>query len=728
VVSDTYLLSDGNADEEIPMDERSADIQSLNGGGGAQSLNIGMGRTSRAMGHNVPPSPMRPTSVELHHKVSTAPRMPTGNGSSALNNHHTNTPHAHQPHTVEDDVSSLGGVEESNVVAMTTALRSNNTVLHGLSPDESILWDTVQCLLLQDGKISRKDDLEQMALLQDKLTAQQTEHERALRAIQRVLADVTEERDKALEGNCMVLEEKKQGDEDESDAKENELASLQDKLLEMQNAKKRAESDLDTQKKQNSKLKRQLTTYQRASGVSPSPEKTVEKSDSADSGDQERDDNNASSDEDLKKQLDEKSAALENAKMIITSLENASGSLANDTRLKLKSKEAEIENLQSDVQHYKRKLDTLATELRESQRVSAEAEEYRDEMRQLSMELKSKLETTLGDLRSASCILETTHDPSSIQNLAEIFSDCSESFRMTMDVFERNDGDDSESDSNEGDRQSTNNGSVGNISLREELQKVKEEALHYKLEAERIEKQRDNDVKTLYAEIQLLRVECTTNMDVLAKKERELGVLRDSLKVDDDGEVGYISDDATEGDSEEEDSENPHSPPPPPPPQPSGEYTPSQAEALATLLAHGGKSSSVNRGVNRSVSGGGAAMLSNAETNNLKGELAQARMEKERFVKELRTERESLANAKMIISSLEKANKSMMEDLRLRLNDSNTAIASLLEKSMESEKTTAKLQAELEVLRTEKAKNEEAIMSQQGATTVTSSMATETID
>jgi hypothetical protein len=70
--------------------------------------------------------------------------------------------------------------------------------------------------------------------------------------------------------------------------------------------------------------------------------------------------------------------------------------------------------------------------------------------------------------------------------------------------------------------------------LQEELKRMKEETLHYRLEAERVEKQRDHEVNKLYAEIQMLRVECTTNMEVLTKKGRELFVLRDSLKVEDD--------------------------------------------------------------------------------------------------------------------------------------------------------------------------------------------------
>mmetsp|Transcript_2076 Transcript_2076/g.4491 ORF Transcript_2076/g.4491 Transcript_2076/m.4491 type:complete len:146 (+) Transcript_2076:916-1353(+) len=52
----------------------------------------------------------------------------------------------------------------------------------------------------------------------------------------------------------------------------------------------------------------------------------------------------------------------------------------------------------------------------------------------------------------------------------------------------------------------------------------------------------------------------------------------------------------------------------------------------------------------------------------------------------------------MIISSLEKSNKSMLEDLRNRLHDSNTAIVSLLSKNQN-------LEGEMEELR--KAKDEE---------------------
>ena len=120
-------------------------------------------------------------------------------------------------------------------------------------------------------------------------------------------------------------------------------------------------------------------------------------------------------------------------------------------------------------------------------------------------------------------------------------------------------------------------------------------------------------------------------------------------------------------------------------------YSASQTEALAALLAHG-----------RSTVDSSLPLGQATDSDALRSELTQARIEMERAQKELKIEKESLANAKMIISSLEKANKSMMEDLRSRLQQSNSAMHSLLEKSMESEKTARKLETELEALRREK--------------------------
>ncbi|KAL7559669.1 hypothetical protein ACA910_002381 [Epithemia clementina (nom. ined.)] len=650
----------GELDDDIPMDERSADIRSFTGNG----TTVGGGRAA------APP-----------HSVNFS-RQPNSNRSIGSSHHPMSIPpQAAAPVAVpDDDVSSLGGVEENNVAAMTAGLRAKTPTLNGLTQEESVLWDTMQAML-NEGQLD-------VTQLQEKMTEQQEEHERAMRAIQRVLADVTNQRDQAvaeLEAAKDDTEEKKEFTEEIQQEREEEVRSLRNELVgvreelselqerysEVKALKDASETELESQRKQVAKLKRHLN----AQKVDPSedPEK-------------------------LKRQLDEKSSALENAKMIITSLENASGDLASDTRVKLKAKDMEIAALKMELHQCKKKLDTLATELRDVQRASAESDDYKMHMLQARSELSGLLENALAELRSASVILETTRDPSSVQNLSELFEDCSEALKRSLDHFAESEDD--EDGSSRMQRQMLQKQELilsesETRSMQEELRKCKEEALHYRLEAERVEKQRENEVKHLYAEIQMLRMECSTNMEVLTKKERELVVLRDSLKVEDD-EVGYISDDA------EDDDEDDNAGTPPPPRSTTSSYTTSQAEALVTLLAHAGQQQQQHQTAI-------VALTGNPPDNSdeaLKAELAQARLEKERAMKELKTEKESLANAKMIISSLEKANKSMMEDLRSRLHDSNTAIASLLEKSMESEKTTAKLQAELE---TEKARNEERL-------------------
>jgi len=189
----------------------------------------------------------------------------------------------------------------------------------------------------------------------------------------------------------------------------------------------------------------------------------------------------------------------------------------------------------------------------------------------------------------------------------------------------------------------------------------------------------------LRVEIQRLRQQCTTNMEVLAKKERELSVLRSSLNVD-ENESGYISDDASDDEDEEGGTEV-------------GSmisaaklnaYGPADAEAYATILSQA-------QGMP------GTAQIQQIES--LKKDLLDALGEKESASKELQARRESLANAKMIISSLEKANKGMMEDLRARLQDSNTAISSLLDKSKEHDRVADELRERLE--RSEQEKLEE---------------------
>lgn len=63
---------------------------------------------------------------------------------------------------------------------------------------------------------------------------------------------------------------------------------------------------------------------------------------------------------------------------------------------------------------------------------------------------------------------------------------------------------------------------------------------------------------------------------------------------------------------------------------------------------------------------------------------------------------ESLDNAKAIIASLEQSNKTITEGLRSRLHDSNTALVSILEQSQKHERESAVLRVEIKKLKLEK--------------------------
>merc|ERR1712194_280376 len=119
-------------------------------------------------------------------------------------------------------------------------------------------------------------------------------------------------------------------------------------------------------------------------------------------------------------------------------------------------------------------------------------------------------------------------------------------------------------------------------------------------------------------------------------------------------------------------------------------YGPADAEAFATILSQ----------ANGRIELPGNAQYQ--EIESLKRGLMEALGEKESASKELQARRESLANAKMIISSLEKANKGMMEDLRSRLQDSNAAMQSLLNKSTEHKEAAEDLRTKVQKLEQEK--------------------------
>ena len=466
--------------------------------------------------------------------------------------------------------------------------------------------------------------------------------------------------------------------------------------------------------------------------------------DTSDSSDQENDDSQRGIDQDymdgvetekeltsvnaeevhnLQKTLSETTSSLENAKKIIASLENANGSLALDSRSKLKDKEEELSSVQKESEDRKRLLDSLATELRDLQRYQGDIDDSDRRTRAQVMKQKAlmgHLETSLSDLQAAVVVHEASlammdsagiADNSNIEEISEILGDTLHAISATLETTEHyvdDFGDEnsavvSDVDINSevgrhidsiirNDREAASQGFKHELDQKKIAVKRLEEAL--KKQNDEMKKLRslleargrgnyDNNHQ-LRAEIESLRQQCSTNMEVLAKKERELSVLRSSLKVD-DGESGYISDDASDDDDDDDGTEV-------------GStmsatklnvYGPADAEAYATILAQ---------------TSGRIEMPGRAQQENesLKRDLMEALGEKESASKELQARRESLANAKMIISSLEKANKGMMEDLRSRLQDSNAAIASLLDKSTEHEEAADTLREQLRKLGQEK--------------------------
>lgn len=641
-----------------------------------------------------------------------------------------------------DDVSSLGGVDDrpSGLGDIMRALkhRSKSRPSH-LNSEERALWDSIQITLtsvrneeisnkralgrllqdatkreshmerkflaaqkklevVEDGSESRttsKDMEVQVRNFEATLKTRQADHERELRAIQRVLAEMTEEREEetgglnrkieVLNATIKELEAEKQDAiggslSKDSVSLENELAKLEDETLRLSEEVGPLRKELEglTEEVADLKQRNQLLEAEanggRSAGLLPSRSMTP-----ARRGANYSDAESVSSEEleSLQRSLSEKATSLENAKKIIASLENANGSLALDLRSKLKAKEQEVLAAQSESAASKRRLDILATELRDLQNKYGDSERAEKEsIAQTSKHrlLARQLKKSISGLQSASVVHEASAatgqpDGANVDQIGDILHDMLIALRSMLDSTPQSDEDYLLRDTGgTADlRHDLDQKKVAVMRLEEALKKQNEEVQKLRSQLEQRNQGHDQSTRQLQAEIQNLRRQCATNVEVLAKKERELSVLRSSLKVD-ENDAGYISDDDS-GDDDDEDAVVPSS------------VNLGQTEALASILAHESSSS---------------------EFETLKSQLQNALNEREKAGKELQAERESLANAKMIISSLENANKSMTEDLRCRLQDSNSAVASLMDKSMENEKNTNDLRDEVDRMKKEK--------------------------
>ncbi len=410
----------------------------------------------------------------------------------------------------------------------------------------------------------------------------------------------------------------------------------------------------------------------------------------------------------LQQSLTETTASLETSKKIIASLESANGSLAVDSRSKLKEKEEELGLVQKELENRKRNLDSLATELRDLQRKQGDIEnaDRRTKVQLIRQKaLMDHLESTLNDLQdavivheSSTSMMEGIADNSNLEEISEILGDALHAITATLETSEEF-VEDVDADSEYGSEMNSDVGRQIDAIIHNSSSQMKNELDAKKIAVKRLEealKKQNEEIKRirsqfyntdnsqLRTEISRLRQQCSTNMEVLAKKERELSVLKASLKVD-ENESGYISDDASDEEDEDAGTEV-------------GSimsatkigYGPADAEAYATILSQ----------ANGRIGMPAAAQIQ--EIESLKRDLMEALGEKESASKELQARRESLANAKMIISSLEQANKGMMADLRSRLQDSNTAISSLLNKSKQHENAADELRQKMQALEQER--------------------------
>ena len=182
-------------------------------------------------------------------------------------------------------------------------------------------------------------------------------------------------------------------------------------------------------------------------------------------------------------------------------------------------------------------------------------------------------------------------------------------------------------------------------------------------ESNRLRQELEKVVSESQFEIQRLTDDFTMANEQLTKKEKELSVLKESLN---EPSTGYISDD-DDFDDDEDDGVT-------------GIVPTDAAELQATISAEAENLQLLLKQAQQ------VGSSSTSTTNErLKALEEEVRLQQDLAAKQMKQKDDALANAKMIISSLEQSNKSMLEDLRNRLHDSNTAIVSLLSKNQNLE-------------------------------------------
>lgn len=174
------------------------------------------------------------------------------------------------------------------------------------------------------------------------------------------------------------------------------------------------------------------------------------------------------------------------------------------------------------------------------------------------------------------------------------------------------------------------------------VQRAENDQVRKDIEDLKIEK--DQEISLLEVELTSLQGKYEMKNEMLSKKEQELKTLQSSLK---EPCVGYISEDESDLDDIE------------------------------------------NELISKSYN------YKNDKYNETCMMCKKLRLAKEAAEDEVKEKVKSLAEAKMIISSLELSNKNITENLRSRLQDSNAAIVSLLQQSKHHEKESAEFRKQL---------------------------------
>ncbi|GFH51270.1 predicted protein [Chaetoceros tenuissimus] len=186
------------------------------------------------------------------------------------------------------------------------------------------------------------------------------------------------------------------------------------------------------------------------------------------------------------------------------------------------------------------------------------------------------------------------------------------------------------------------------VLLERSLRMMRSETDRIKKNIEELKTEKDQETAILGIELASLQGKFEAKCELLEQKEEELKNLKSSFT---EQSMEYISDDDSDGDIEENSSLF----------LPSTSLHPNAEKEFSDLCK-------------------------------------QLQSERDEAQKNSKKKDDDLAEAKMIISSLEQSNKAITDNLRSRLHDSNAALVSLLEQSKQKESENAELKSKLQAI------------------------------